>query len=436
MFRKHSNWLNYTLRFLALFLLVFLIWLALYKQPDGSGFFDRAIGPRRESPSTGLIVSASEPTAFSLDQTNGLIRQTQGAGAAPAKYAVTKRLIAYTSQDTAERRLTIGGRIYLPSGATGNLPVLAFAPGTTGIGDQCAASKEEPAKANWANYDSHLAAYAAQGFAVVTTDYEGLGDLHRLHHYMVGEMEGRSLLDAVRALYNLPAARGLAAKDKVFLAGYSQGGHAAFWADRLNEDYAPELQVKGVIGFGPVMDVTKTWRDITVGANINWFGPLVIMSYQDYYRHDYPEGEILLPERAASLESNVTAHCIDSLTNFWGRKPDALYTPGFLQALRNNNLAAAGLNELADDMAENQIGDQPTPSAKLINQGALDNVVLPGQQTEALRRLCTRPKGAVGLVNYPRANHYNTMSQSFSDTLGWINNVIAGQPVRNDCRPR
>lgn len=424
----HRRWVKWA----ALIAIVAAVWLVYSR--EGSSFIDRAIGPRRQTPRTGLIVSSSQPVTYTLEQTNSLIKQTQGQTAAAARYAVSKRSISYTSEDTNENRLTIGARVYLPQSPRGAVPVLAFAPGTTGIGDQCAPSLEQPAKANWSNYDSHMAAYAAQGFAVVITDYEGLGDLNRLHHYMVGELEGRAVLDSARAVYNLPAAKGLVNKSQLFLAGYSQGGHAVFWADRLAADYAPELRIRGVVGFGPVMDVTKTWRDITIGANINWFGPYVLTSYQDYYGEPYDLENILLPQWRTNLAADVAAHCIDSVINFWGRKPDAIYGGNFLQALRNNNLAEAGFADLADDLSENQIGEQPTRSAKLINQGSLDNVVLPGQQVEALSRLCRRARGAVGLTTYPRANHYNTMTQSFNDTLSWMKQVMAGQPVKNDCR--
>ena len=63
------------------------------------------------------------------------------------------------------------------------------------------------------------------GYAVVRTDYEGLGT-PGVHQYLVGKSEGRSVLDAVRAARALePRCR-----KRFVIAGHSQGGHAALFA--------------------------------------------------------------------------------------------------------------------------------------------------------------------------------------------------------------
>lgn len=432
----HRNWRQRTWRITGLLAILFVVTLLLYQRDETSDFIGRTLGPRRESPATGIILAMSEPTHLSLDQTNSLIKQTNDLAHASAKYPVSKRQITYNSKDKADQSFKVTARVYWPRDLpTDELaPVFAFAPGTTGMGDQCAASREQPAVKNWANYESHLVAYAGQGYAVIMTDYEGLGDPSRIHHYMVGELEGRSVLDSVRALFNLPDSKTLIDKNRVFLAGYSQGGHAAFWADRLVESYAPELSVQGIIGFGPVSDPFKTLRDVTKGANINWFGPLVLASYGDYYGAHYSLSRILLPQWTNDLLAHASAHCIDSISSYWGRTPDKIYTPEFVAALRDNKLSTSGYATLAGHLGQNSTGNAETASDKLINQGAQDNVILPEQQTEMMSRLCRHSRGAASLKLYPTANHYNTMSQSFADTVSWMRQVSAGTAVQNNCR--
>jgi dipeptidyl aminopeptidase/acylaminoacyl peptidase len=63
------------------------------------------------------------------------------------------------------------------------------------------------------------------GYAVVQTDYEGLGTPGD-HPYLIGVSEGRSVLDMVRAARKLDSSLG----KRVVIAGHSQGGHAALWA--------------------------------------------------------------------------------------------------------------------------------------------------------------------------------------------------------------
>ena len=341
---------------------------------------------------------------------------------------------SYTMLDTNGKTITVYGRVYLPAdGRSTNLPIFAFAPGTTGIDDQCAASLEKPVQRNWANYPSHLAAYAAQGYAVVTTDYEGMRDPSRIHHYMVGELEGRALLDGVRALQGLSASKGKVDTSQVFLSGYSQGGHAALWADRIAQQYTPELDVKGVIGFGPVTDVKRTLADITSGANLIWFAPYVLYSYADWYGDTYDLSRYIIPPFSTSLGSDIAKNCIDTNIKYWGdRDAKKVLTPQFSDALKTGALAnfAPELNKRLD--ANSALGYK-TASAKLINQGRLDNVILPSQSELARKSLCADGNAVTAKV-YPTATHYTTMNLSLFDTLAWMKSVREGRSVERNCQ--
>lgn len=383
---------------------------------------------------TGKIIEAQPEVKYSAEETKKLIAQTDKHFTRPVDQGITKQLIRYTSSDGDNNDVPIYARVYKPDAvAKGkHLPVLAFAPGTTGIDDHCAASLEVPSKSNWANYDSLLAAYASQGFVVVTTDYEGMRDSSRLHHYMVGELEGRALLDGVRSLKQLDTTKALIDSGPVALAGYSQGGHAAYWADQLANSYAPELKIGGVVGFGPVASVTETWGDITKGANINWFGPFVLTSYSDYYKNNYAIKSVLLDKWSTNLKADVSKNCIDTVINYWGKKPDQVYQPAFIEAFKNNNLTAAGFASLAADLDKNDLRGVKTASQKLINQGLQDNVILP-RQSEAFRdRLCGNGNQTVAYHPYA-ATHYNTMVTSFNDTLDWLGQVLAGKQTASTC---
>ncbi len=382
-------------------------------------------------PRPGSVLGVDSVQTFTPAQAAALARQNYGATTPAVTVGVTKISFHYRSELPGGAAVTIYGRAYLPDSAAQNLPVFAFAPGTTGIGDQCAASLEQPGKVNWGNYDSHLATYASQGFAAVTTDYEGMRDPSRIHHYMVGELEGRAVLDSVRALRQLPQAKGRLSTAAVFLGGYSQGGHAAFWADKIAAAYAPDVKPLGVVGFGPVMSVKQTLADITRAANINWFGPYVLFSYQDYYHTNY--GPVLLPRFEQSLATDVPAHCIDTDIPFWGHVPASVYIPAFLQALGADQLGAAGYSALEADLDRNAVGADSTSSAKRVNSGDHDNVVLPSQQQAAATTLCTSSSGPVQLSIYPNTTHYDTMVHSLNDTLAWMRSLISGGVPVSTC---
>jgi hypothetical protein len=425
--RRHRGWL------VLLLIAVMLSALLYYQRASNSSIAHAPASleaPTPHVPGPGTVLGIDSVQTFTTAQTVTLTKEDYGSSTPAITTGMSKITFHYRSELPGGQAITIYGRAYLPADARKNLPIFAFAPGTTGIGDQCAPSLENPPKTNWANYDSHMATYASQGYAAVITDYEGLRDPTRIHHYMVGELEGRAVLDSIRALRRLPQAKSRLSAANVFLGGYSQGGHAAFWADKIASSYAPDIKPKGVVGFGPVMNVAETLTDITRGANINWFGPYVLYSYHDYYQADY--GSVLLPRWADTLNTDVPAHCIDTDIPFWGHVPANVYTPEFLQSVAAGTLAT-DYPDLMRDLDRNAVGADSTASAKRINQGALDNVVLPAQQQAAFPTLCTSSTGPVQLAVYTGATHYDTMVRSLKDTLNWMQTLSDGKTVKSTC---
>jgi acetyl esterase/lipase len=139
--------------------------------------------------------------------------------------------------------IAISGAVYLPKGAApaGGWPIIAWAHGTTGTGDVCAPSWM-PRGARDTDY---LNAWLAQGYAIVATDYQGLGTPGG-HPWMTVRAEGWSVLDSVRSA--LAAFPELA--NRVVIVGQSQGAHAALAAAGLAAGYAPALQIKGTVVTG------------------------------------------------------------------------------------------------------------------------------------------------------------------------------------------
>jgi hypothetical protein len=383
-------------------------------------------------PAPGQLLDIEAKQAFSEAQTQAVAHENYGTATLPAKSGITKITFRYRSSDVDGSIITEYGRAYIPTGS-GEYPIFAFAPGTVGMGDQCAPSLENPKIANWGNYDSHMMMYASQGYAAVTTDYEGMRDPSRIHHYMNGELEGRALLDAVRALKNLPEAKGHLQDNQVIVGGYSQGGHASFWADTIAQSYSPDISIKGVVGFGPVMSVKESIGDVVYGSSLNWFGPYVLESYRDYYHADYGLERILQPRFIPNLTSDVLSHCIDTDISFWGHNPNAVYTPGFLASI-NSNTFAADYPELSRDLDKNSVGNEATSSAKLINQGRNDNVVLARQAESVMPGMCSASTGPVQLKLY-NGTHYNTMVLSLNDTLAWMKQVDEGIRPATTCPP-
>ena len=177
-----------------------------------------------------------------------LLREEAMPAQAEIDAATEGRRILYTSTDVRWQtgQIPVSGAFWLPAGRVpaGGWPIMAWAHGTLGIADVCAPS--------WTGFRPRDATYINRwlnaGFAVVVTDYQGLGGPGP-HPYLNWQAEGRSVLDSVRAVL---AARPKQVSNRILLSGQSQGSGAAVGAARLAREYAPDLKVLGVVATGLV----------------------------------------------------------------------------------------------------------------------------------------------------------------------------------------
>ncbi|WP_412539001.1 lipase family protein [Longispora sp. K20-0274] len=185
--------------------------------------------------------------------------------AAPGFGDATTWQISYRSTTALGRPNVVGGTVLVPKGDhPGPRPVVGYAVGTHGMGDQCAPSRRIAAGAE--GESNIIRMFLDKGLAVAVTDYEGLGTPGD-HTYVVGRSEGQALLDVVRAAERLD---GLSVESPVAIHGYSQGGQAAGWAAELAGSYAPELLVKGSAVGAPPADLVRVaaFQDGNSGAGL------------------------------------------------------------------------------------------------------------------------------------------------------------------------
>ena len=171
--------------------------------------------------------------------------------------------ILYRSEDANGKATVSSGFLAAPEGRApkGGRPVLAWAHGTEGAADNCA-PVEGPEPGPRARRLLHLPEpvpaghrrpgikqFLDKGYAVVATDYAGLGT-PGTQQYTVAEPELRNVLDSVIATQRFaPAAGG----KRAVVLGWSQGGGAAIWADQ-EAGYAPSVKVLGAAALAPAAD--------------------------------------------------------------------------------------------------------------------------------------------------------------------------------------
>ena len=172
--------------------------------------------------------------------------------------------IMYRSIDSRGNPMAVTGTYFEPFNpwpGAGPRPLVVYGPGTQGLGDQCAPSRQFNQGIHFApflditfNYESlFVSTMVARGFAIVMTDYQGLGT-PGVHTYVNRVSQADAMLDAGRAALRLPGTS-LQPGGPIALMGYSQGGGAAAAAVELAPTYAPELNIVGAYAGAPPSDL-------------------------------------------------------------------------------------------------------------------------------------------------------------------------------------
>lgn len=161
--------------------------------------------------------------------------------------------LTYVTTNSFGERATSTGTVFIPHGAApeGGWPVVSWAHGTTGIGDDCAPSRTGPSLPD--RDFPFLANWMKQGYAIVASDYVGLGT-PGLMPYLDGKATAHSVVDMVKAGRNFAAGQ-LPPKQRLsgtwVSIGQSQGGGAAIYTARhATELGGPALDYRGAVGTG------------------------------------------------------------------------------------------------------------------------------------------------------------------------------------------
>lgn len=385
--------------------------------------------PINQTPKSGKLVSSTFERTFTKTAISSSNSSFYGSNSLPANYDVDKYNVIYESLDAENNTLQIHAQLFIPKAATGQeLPLYIFGQGTTGLGDHCAPSNEQPQIENWGNYPAHMLSYASQGFIVMFPDYEGFNDPTRIHHYFNAQLEAHVLLDGARATYaffneeNLP----VTPEQSVFFAGYSQGGHAAFAVSDIAGTYAPDVPTKGVMSYGGTTDIPNLLKENPA------LSPYLVYAYSDYYGENRVNpSQILRPELLSNLEQTVTSTCIGKIYQAYSSSQGQIFNSQFLEALNGNTLES-DFPELAKVFTENSTGLKQNPIPALVLQGSTDPIVTVASTQEFLTKVCALGN-SVTYLEYPGVHHYQTRQVSFSDSITWMNQIRNGQTPQKYC---
>jgi pimeloyl-ACP methyl ester carboxylesterase len=272
--------------------------------------------------------------------------------------------VLYKSTNRAGKAIAVSGTVLVPNApwiGVGSRPVIGYAPGTQGMADRCAPSRQFSEGIEYEGIG--IEGLLLRGYAVAMPDYEGLGTVG-VHTYMHRVSQGRATLDVVRAAQRL-SGTGLSSTSPVGLMGYSQGGGAAASAVELASTYAPELRLKGAVVGAVPADLTKVATNLD-GGLYSAFAFFALRGLAASYDVDLSP---YLNDKGRATSDRVETECVfDLLNNAFVKSSTLSYNGQPMSTL----MAAEPFRSI---VGAQRIGTIKPTVPVLVTHSALDDVI-------------------------------------------------------------
>jgi len=345
-------------------------------------------------------------------------------GVWPAQPGMRAWRILYRSTGADGQPAAVSATIFAPAvpAPENGFPMVAVAHGTSGVGQFCAPSllMNRTRTTVPDMFTGHVVPLVKAGYAVVMSDYTGMG-APGLPAYLVGDAEGKNVLDAARAMLQFSP---VPVQRRFIVWGHSQGGHAAAFAGQLAASYAPELDIAGVAMTAPAAELGLL-IDTIMRADHKGSDTGLAMMVAGAWSQTYPDAraDAILTKTGLNRLIDVNGRCTFGEVTAFSDAPPSTY-------LKANPARTPIWREY---VALNTPGSQPTAAPILVMQGEADEIVLPWTTDAFVRRLC-QLGNTVNYKRYDGATHFTVVKPARPDLLAWMADRIAGRPAPSICR--
>lgn len=407
MTKSHWFWLRNKNRparpFLTGLTLIFCVFTALasFRAPI---FAQVAPSAKRFRPAATLPLTSfyDVPHPLPLGKPGDLIR-SEPIDQYTLPYELSALRILYHSRTANGEDVAVTGVVLIPDGKppASGWPVIAWAHDFRRTARTCAPSLMK-------NLGSGpiLAMYASLGYAVVATDYSGLG-----------ADSSKPVLDmqsnALDIIYSISAARAAVKEigSKWLAVGPFQGGLAAVAIAESEVDDAGYLGSIDISGLADAQEAYKRFAEAPSNR--------ILLALAATVKTLYPEFQVsdMLKDSALPAFQYAAATC---------GGPEPAFTSEMLKPGWENN------HFIKQFFIRNTPGQEAAHSPLLVVSGEIDPAIPSDMTAKTVARMC-KQGSRVLLLKYRDLDASGAMAASASDQISWIKARFDGQPAPSNC---
>jgi pimeloyl-ACP methyl ester carboxylesterase len=322
-------------------------------------------------------------------------------------YEISAVRILYHSRSPNGEDAAVSGVVLIPDGTppAGGWPVIAWAHDFIGSARQCAPSLQRNL-----NEGPLLSMYVGLGYAVVASDYVGLGT-----SFPNAALDMRS--NALDVIYSVSAARAALPQlgTKWMAAGYSQGGLAAVGVAEAGSEI-DDPSYLGAIAISGVAEAQAIFERLAQGPSHR-----MLVFLAQGIKTAFPEFRVeeMLTHKAIPLYQHIRLAC----------------ETGLGPELAANEMLKPGWENsryVKEFFTRNTPGRKPVHGPLLLISGEADPEAPSALTDTVVARLC-KQKERVLFVKYPGLDASAVLKESISEQISWIRARFADLPAPSNC---
>ncbi|SNS40282.1 lipase family protein [Rhodococcoides kyotonense] len=346
----------------------------------------------------------------------GTVLDTREVTVGPLITPTRSTQILFRSTDSKNRPVAAVTTVIVPTApwtGPGPRPVVAYNMAIDSLGNTCAPSWTMPR--GIAPEIAAVQLFLAKNYAVVVTDHQGPRQA-----YAAGRMAGHAVLDALRAMVNLPQL-GLPHESPIAITGYSGGAIASGWAAQLAPSYAPDVNLVGTAFGGAPIDYRILLRSMN-GSNA---ASTLFLSAAMGVAREYPEMFQLMNANGLRLTQIAKDMCIYLLA------PGGLVAPIPVQAL--SDIPDVDRTPIAEAIiADTRMGGDLAPTTPVFIYQGQQEFWIPREGAETLYDEWCAHGANVRLEEYV-GEHLVVALSGLPGSHAWIDDRLAGKPAPEGC---
>ena len=347
-------------------------------------------------------LSGSEP--------GDLLRQEEGTGY-DLPDGVKAQRIMYHSLDASGADVATSAVVLIPRGKApkSGWPVIAWAHGTSGVARMCAPSLMKDVYYG----DEGLFPMVKAGYAVVATDYHGLGTVGP-HQYSNRAAQTNDVI------YSVPAARQAVRSlgTRWVVDGHSQGGVAA-WGVNQAEYARTDPGFLGAVSVAGTVQGDEFARHLAAGESTGFYLAFMAAGINSLHP-DFDPASMLTPAAMERYPQASSQGCVYRAFAIYA-DVESPAKPGWTD-----------IPEVRSFFAELTPPQDPLAAPMLVIAGGHDSTVPVSGVREAVADACAAGQ-PVTLRVYPDLDHDPTMTESTPFQLRWIADRFADKPPQPTC---